>query len=172
MLRLRSTRAALVVSGVVALGLCLSPLLGAPGIESAVVFGLLLPPFAGAIGARIVDLLRQEEDRVEPAEVLADATSGAVILAALPTAILLLNTLRNPVCAPLEGLGFFVLGPVFSVILAAAVGVICGALFDRPRLGTTAAVLAPLVLALMELWGFYATSSATSRARSTTRTSR
>ncbi len=157
MLRLRSTRAALVVSGVVALGLCLSPLLGAPGIESAVVFGLLLPPFAGAIGARIVDLLRQEEDRVEPAEVLADATSGAVILAALPTAILLLNTLRNPVCAPLEGLGFFVLGPVFSVILAAAVGVICGALFDRPRLGTTAAVLAPLVLALMELWGFYAT---------------
>jgi len=156
-LRLRSTRAALITASVVALGLCLSPLLGAPGIESAVVFGLLLPPFAGAIGARIVDALRKEEREIEPAEVLADATSGAVILALAPLGILLLNTLRNPVCAPLEGVGFYALGPFFSAVLSAAVGVLCGAAIPRPRLATTVAALAPIVLALVELWGFYAT---------------
>ncbi|MCZ7678709.1 MAG: hypothetical protein M5U28_08035 [Sandaracinaceae bacterium] len=76
--------AALIVAGVTGLLLCLSPLLGTPGIESAIVLGVVLPPFCGAIGARVVDRLRAEGGRVEAAELFADAVAGALAVFALP----------------------------------------------------------------------------------------
>ncbi|HJL17625.1 MAG TPA: hypothetical protein RMH99_18320 [Sandaracinaceae bacterium LLY-WYZ-13_1] len=156
-LRLKSVRATLIVGGVATLAMGFSPLLGAPGIESALVLGLLLPPFCGAIGVRVLDSLRREDRPAEAAEVLADALSAALLVVALPVALLLLNTLRVPVCAPLEGLAFLALGPGISVLLAAALGVGIGATVPRVRWATTLAVLAPFALAGLALWRFYDT---------------
>jgi hypothetical protein len=159
-LGLRSVRAALIVGTLTALGLCFAPLLGAPGIESALVLGLLLPPFAGAIGARVVDDARRRAQRGEPAavgQVLADASVAALLTFLPPSGVLLLNTLRVPVCAPLEGLGFLALGPGISVLLASAVGAALGALVPRVRLATALAALFPVGMAALELYGFYAT---------------
>ncbi len=154
-LRLRSVRAALIVAGLAGLALCLAPLLGAPGIESALVLGVLLPPFAGAIGVRIVDQARSEGGRTI-GEVLEAATATGLLVLAVPTALLLLNLIRVPACAPLEGLGFLALGPGFAVLLASAAGVAIGALVPRVRLATTLAVLLPIGADLGEVWGFYA----------------
>lgn len=156
-LRQRSTIAALVVAGVTGLTLCLSPLLGTPGIESALILGVLLPPFCGAIGARVVDRLRAEGRMPEAAELFADAVAGALAVLALPVALLALNTLRVPVCAPAEGLGFLLLGPVIGVVLAASVGVLSAVFIRRTRLATTVAVLVPLLAIGLALHRFYAT---------------
>jgi len=156
-LRQRSTIAALIVAGVVGLLLCLSPLLGTPGIESALVLGLVLPPFCGAIGARVVDRLRKEGRTPEAAELFADAVAGALAVLALPTLLLALNTLRVPVCAPAEGLAFLLLGPVIGVLLAASIGVVAAVFIPRPRIATTVGVLIPLLAMAVALYRFYAT---------------
>ncbi|HEY8427761.1 MAG TPA: tetratricopeptide repeat protein [Sandaracinaceae bacterium] len=153
----RSTIAALVVSGITGLLLCLSPLLGTPGIESALVLGLVLPPFCGAIGARVVDRLRREGGRVEAAELFADAVAGALAVLALPALLLALNTLRVPVCAPVEGLAFLLLGPAIGVVLAACAGVVVSLFVPRVRWATAIAALLPIGAILLALHRFYAT---------------
>jgi hypothetical protein len=156
-LRLRSVRAALVVAAVAGVALCFSPLLGAPGIESALVLGLLLPPFAGAIGARVVDAARASGERGRASSIVADALSAALLVLGVPVALLVLDLVRVPTCAPIEGLVFLALGPGFAVVLCALVGVLIGIAIPRPRLATTLAVLVPFGAAGVELWGFYAT---------------
>ena len=156
-LRQRSTIAALIVAGVTGLLLCLSPLFGTPGIESALVLGIVLPPFCGAIGARVVDRLRKEGGAPEAAELFADAVAGALAVLAVPVLLLALNTLRVPVCAPGEGLAFLLLGPTIGVVLAATIGVVVGIFVSRPRLATTVAVLVPFVAIGVALYRFYAT---------------
>lgn len=149
--------AALIVAGVTGLLLCLSPLLGAPGIESAIVLGVVLPPFCGAIGARVVDRLRSESRRVEAAELFADAVAGALAVFALPALLLMLNTLRVPVCAPFEGLTFLILGPGIGVVLAASAGVVVALFVRRARVATTIAVLVPIGAIVLALSRFYTT---------------
>lgn len=152
-LRLRSVRATLIVAGLAALALCLSPVLGAPGPESALVLGVLLPPFCGAVGVRIVDRQRG----VAVGLLVARAMTVAALALGLAVAVLALNMLRVPICAPLEGLGFLALGPGASMLLAATTGVLIGALVPRVRLATAIAVLVPVAFDLAEVWGFYAT---------------
>src|SRR5689334_19493434 len=53
-LRLRTTKAAMIFAAVVGVALCFSPLLGVHGPESGLVLAVLLPPWAGAIGVRLV----------------------------------------------------------------------------------------------------------------------
>ncbi len=156
-LRQRSTIAALVVGALTGLGLCLSPLLGTPGVESALVLGIVLPPFCGAIGARVVDRLRKEGGAPEAAEVIADAVGGAIAVLAVPTILLGLNTLRVPVCAPVEGMTFLLLGPGIGVVLAATLGAGIAAIVPKPRVATTLAVLAPFAAIGLALARFYAT---------------
>ncbi|MFK7991990.1 MAG: hypothetical protein AB8I08_38590 [Sandaracinaceae bacterium] len=155
--RLRSTRVALVVAALAGLGLCLSPVAGVPGIESALVLGLLLPPFVAAMGARLASQRLRDEDGSPALPLLGDAVLIALTIVGLPSALLLLNLLRVPACAPLEGLAFLALGPGISVVLAAIVGVLLGVAVPRPRLATTAAVLTPIVLALLGVLRFWST---------------
>lgn len=155
-LSLRSVRAAMVVAAIASGLMCLAPLVGAPGIESALVLGLLLPPFAGAIGVRVLDAARRAGG-APVGEVLGQASASVTLVWLVPVALLLLNTLRVPICAPLEGLGFLVLGPLFAVLLSSASGVLLGALVPRVRLATTLAVLLPIASYVAELWMFYAT---------------
>lgn len=156
-LRQRSTIAALIVAAVTGIALCVSPLFGAPGVESALVLGLVLPPFCGAIGARVVDRLRKEGGSPQAAELFADAVAGALAVLAVPLVLLGLNTLRVPVCAPVEGLAFVVLGPAFGVVLAATVGVLFAMVVKRTRWATTLAVLVPFFAIGVALYRFYAT---------------
>lgn len=152
-LRLRSVRATLIVAGLTALALCLSPVVGSPGVESALVFGVLLPPFCGAVGVRVVDA-----GRGLPVGVLVGRAMGVALAAWLLTlAIFALNMLRVPVCAPGEGIAFLALGSGFSMLLAATVGVLVGAFVPRVRIATTLAVLVPIAFDMVEVWGFYGT---------------
>ena len=156
-LRLRSVRAALVVAGLAGIALCFSPLLSAPGIESALVLGLLLPPFAGAIGARVVDAARASRAPTPASTIVGDGLSASLLVLALPVVLLVLDLVRVPTCAPVEGLVFLALGPGVSVVLSALVGAALAIAIPRRRWATTLAVLVPFVAAGVELWGFYAT---------------
>ncbi|MCB9595936.1 MAG: hypothetical protein H6719_24665 [Sandaracinaceae bacterium] len=141
------------VAGLLAIGLCFSALLGTPGPESALVLGVILPPFCGAMGVRIVD-----RHRGAPVGVLVThAVTVAWLALGLAVAIFALNMLRVPMCDPLGGLAFLALGPGAAMPLAATVGVVVGAFVPRVRLATTIAVLVPLVADGVEVWGFYAT---------------
>lgn len=152
-LRLKSVRAVLIVATLVGVALCFSALLGTPGVESALVLGLVLPPFCAAAGVRIAD-----SQGGQPIGVLVvRAITVAWLALAIPVALFTLNMVRVPICTPLEGLAFLALGPGAAVALAATTGVALGALWPRVRLATTVAVLIPFVAAGFELWGFYAT---------------
>jgi hypothetical protein len=156
-LKQRSTIAALIVAAITAGLLCLSPLLGAPGIESALVLGILLPPFCAAIGARVVDRARKAEGEVRAANVLADSIFGALVVFALPALVLVLDTLRVPICDASEGILFLALGPGIGVVLAAITGVLSALLVPRTRWATALAVLVPIGAMGVELALFYAT---------------
>ncbi len=151
--RLRSARAALAVATLLGVALCFSALLGAPGVESALVLGVVLPPWCAAIGVRVVDSQRG----VPIGMLVVRAITAAWLVLAIPIALFTLNMLRVPVCEPLEGLAFLALGPGVAVALAATVGVGIGAFVSRVRVATTLAVLVPVLFALIEIWGFYAT---------------
>ena len=154
-LRLRSTRVALVVATLTGVGLCFSPLTGVPGVESALVLGILLPPFVAAVGARYVASIRRDGVHVRASRILGRSVGTALLVLAVPVAILLLDTLRIRSCNPVEGLAFLVLGPGIGVCLAAAVGATVAAWVPRPRLATTVAVLFPIagiVLGLHRFW--------------------
>ncbi|MBX3275633.1 MAG: hypothetical protein KF729_35565 [Sandaracinaceae bacterium] len=152
-LRLASVRLLLVVAGLAALALTLSPVIGAPGTESALILGLVLPPFCGAAGARIA--LRAQG--VSVGELLLRANAVAALAFSISLGALTLGMLWVPVCAPGEGLAFLALGPGISMLLSATLGLAVGAYVPRPRLATALAAALPLAIDLFEVWGFYAT---------------
>ncbi len=155
-LRLTSTRVTLAVAALLGLLLGAVPLLGVHGVESALIMGVVLPPFTACIGARLALACRgRAPGDTDPVAVLRAAALAALLVLAVPTLILALNALRVRNCSPLQGLAFIALGPGFGVVLAAAVGVTAGRLIRRRWLATTAAVLLPLsgmVLAVNELY--------------------
>lgn len=147
-LGLASVRYALVAGVALALlFVLLSPLTGVPGPESALVLGLILPPFVSGAGARLA-LAARTTGLTRSGELLERATWVAAGAIALPTAILALNGLRVPWCAPWEGLAFVALGPGIGLLLAGMVGVAIGVLIERPRLATFVAVVVPILAAL------------------------
>jgi hypothetical protein len=164
-LRQWSTITAAIIAAIAGGLMCLSPLLGAPGIESALVLGLLLPPFCGALGARVVVRLRgDEDDDAEPivvpaSRVLADVVFGALFVLAIPATILALDMLRVPICDPVEGVGFLLLGPAIGVVLAAVTGALVSLIVPWKKIATAIAVVIPLIAALVELALFYSTPS-------------
>jgi hypothetical protein len=145
---LRSVRVALVVGAALAVAFTIfSPLTGVPGPESALVLGVILPPFVAAIGVRIAIAARTTG--LERAGVLLERAGWATFLVVgLPTAILVLDGLRVPWCEPWLGLAFVALGPGVGALLAAVLGVAIGASIPRPRLATTVAVFVPIVATL------------------------
>lgn len=127
----------------VGLALACSPstLVGVPGLESAVVFGVLLPPVFAASAAHRASVARREP-----------APAASVLMALLaPTlamlAILGVQSARHlfdPGCASMDGVPRLVLGPWPGMLLAALVGEGIGRLVARPARASVLAVLAVL----------------------------
>lgn len=153
MARLFSFWLSAAVAVIASVALAFVPLLGVHGVESALVLGLVLPPFVAATaasyternwGARGLDLMLR-------------AIGAGLLIWAIPVVLLALNALRVRQCAPGEGLVFMILGPGVGCILAACVGVWVAGLVSRPRISPWLAAAVPVAAALFGLWTFYAT---------------
>jgi tetratricopeptide (TPR) repeat protein len=141
------------IATLLGLGLAFVPLLAVHGVESALVLGLVLPPFVAATaasyaernwGARGLDLMLR-------------AIGAGMVIWAIPVVLLALSSLRVRQCAPGEGLAFMVLGPGVGCILAACVGVWVAGIVSRPRLSPWLAAAIPVAAAFLGLWTFYVT---------------
>ncbi len=148
-----SVRVALGVASLVTIACLFSPLLAVHGVESALVVGLVLPPFTAAMSARLAIGARDGTLR----QIARDVAAANLLVLAVPFVGLVLGAARARWCAPLEGLAFFALGPVLGLALAGVVGTLIGLAVPRPRLATVLAALAPVGVALLGLLRFYST---------------
>jgi len=155
-LRLRSLRVALGVGALVGVGLAALPLAGSLGPESALVLGLVLAPLSAAFGAGVVRDARRRGLALPTSTIAGRALGGALLIVAVPLAILLLNILRVPSCAPLAGLAFEIVGPIAGVLVAATLGVWVATLVRAPRTSTLLAVLVPISEMAAALYRFRA----------------
>ncbi len=120
-----------------ALGLCAVPLFNLLGYESS----LVLAVAASLAGVRQgVHAVQRSRLRLRPIDgehadtaplkavlrCYGRALAPALAMLVLPLAVLLLNSVRIRNCNYLSGLGFFVMLPVMSIAVAAAVGVTSG----------------------------------------------
>lgn len=149
----RAVKVVLGVAVVASLACLVSPLLAVHGVESALVLGLLLPPFVSAMASRIV--IGRGERPIGTA--VREAIEATVLVLAVPLVVLLVGAVRTRWCAPLEGLAFFALGPVSGTLLAGVTGALVGLLPGRPRWVTALAACVPIVVALLGLVRFYTT---------------
>ena len=150
----RTRLAAFVAAGAVSAVLLPSRLLGLHGVESALVLGLLLPPFTGALGAAHARRVRALGSPTSFLAVARRATRDALGVVGLAAAVLALNGLRFRQCDPWEGLAFLLLGPACGAAFAAWLGVVAGAWLPG-RAAMAAGVLTPvaaLVAGLSEFW--------------------
>ncbi|MCA9600642.1 MAG: hypothetical protein KC417_01385 [Myxococcales bacterium] len=157
--RLRATRLLLTVAlgGGLALALS-SPLLGITGPESALLLGLLLPPFVAAAVAARIHALRATASAASPAPLPWRGGLGIALTAVVvPTAVLALNGFRVRNCAPLEGLAFMFVGPFLGASLAAALALPVTAAIRSQRWGMAAAVAAPMAVVALGLLDLYRT---------------
>lgn len=156
-LRLRSWRVALAASALTGAAMLPSRLLGLHGVESAVVLGLVLPPFVGVAAARMVEDRRRRGIVTRAPELMVGAIGAALLCWALPVGFLALNALRFRQCTPLGGLAYMLLGPGFAVVLAALSGLLAAVVVPRPRLGAVVAGLVPVAVAGLALYRLWAT---------------
>lgn len=157
LLELRSVRAGLVFALLIGAALCTDRLFGIHGVESALVLGALLPPWAAVIGVRVLNHARQAHRHLAPTELLWRALSSGWLLVAVPTAMLALNSLRVRNCAPVQGAMFIVLGPAAATTLASTWGLVASGATRRIGLATTLALLGPLTSIGLGLVWFYTT---------------
>ncbi|MDH5492971.1 MAG: hypothetical protein OEY14_13535, partial [Myxococcales bacterium] len=155
--QLHSLRLAFLVALGLTIAASASPLLGLPGVESALLFGLVLPPFAGLISARALIARRLEGAARGLWELLAPTQLAALGLVALATAGLSLNALRFRLCEPLLGLAFLGMGPALGVSLASLLGLGLAATIPRPRIASALAFGLPLLSLLAGLLEFWLT---------------
>ena len=138
------------------MAMSLSPLLGVWGVESALVLGVVLPPFVAAAAARYVAALRRDGVHARSSRILAHACGMALVVLAVPLAVLGLNmAFRVPSCNPVEGLAFVMLGPGAGVLLAACTGSTVAAFVRRVRVATWIAVLLPLAAIALGIFRFW-----------------
>lgn len=135
------------------IALAFVPLLAVQGAESALVLGLLLPPWAAAIGASYA----RRHWSTRGLDLMFRAVGAGLILWAVPMVVLALSSLRTRQCAPGEGLAFMVLGPALGCALAGCTGVWVAGAAKRPRLAPWLAAAVPLAATALGLWAFYAT---------------
>jgi len=129
------------------------PLLAVHGVESALTLGVLLPPWAAATATSYTEGNRKTRGM----DLMLRTIGAALLIWAIPVALLALSSLRIRQCAPGEGLAFMVLGPALGCALGACVGVWVAGTTSRPRLAPWIAGAVPLGAALLGLWTFYAT---------------
>lgn len=156
LLGLRSVRFGVAFALVVGATLCTSRLFGLHGVESALVLGALLPPWAAVIGARVVVSARRSAAPADATELLVRSVAAGWLLLAPPLSLVGLNALRIRNCDPLQGAIFMVLGPVAGVSLASVWGVVAASLTTRSTLATVLAIGGPLGSVVAALVRFYA----------------
>jgi hypothetical protein len=137
--------------------LCVLPLVGTIGPESALALSVLLVPWAAASGA--VSTLRARTARVASSVLLSRAVGRSWLMLAVAVAMVALNALRVKTCEPFSGLSFLALGPWASVTLATLVGAAIATLVPGPRLAVALAVLVPFVAIGSALADFVRTPS-------------
>ncbi len=152
-----SARVCLGLAGLCALVLCGVPLLAVHGAESALLLGVLLPPMAAWVAARLTVLLRDAGGVQRVGQAFERALGYGALLFALPSLVLWLDALRIRNCTPGLGFAFMLLGPGFGTLLGSVVGV-CAALCTRSaRSGCWLALAVPLSGVGIALARFYAT---------------
>ncbi|MDW8361421.1 MAG: hypothetical protein RMK74_03380 [Myxococcales bacterium] len=133
------------------------PLLGAPGVESALVMGVVLPPFvAAAAAARVVRVRRRGLNR-SVGRLMREASGTALLTVVAATASLGIVPSNAPWCDPFEGLGYVAMGPGVGAVLAAWAGVATGLVLRRRALAVGLAALVPVASAVASVAGIWAT---------------
>ncbi len=150
LLTFRLSVAFAVVTGFV---LAFIPLLAVHGVESALVLGLLLPPWVAASAAAYT----KRHWSTRGLDLVLRAIGAGLILWAIPVVLLALSSLRIRQCAPGQGLAFMVLGPALGCALAGCVGVWVAAAAKHPRFAPWIAAAVPVGATILGLWAFYAT---------------
>lgn len=157
MFSLKTFWLAFVLSALAGGVLALFPLVGLHGVESALILGLLLPPFVCALGAATLNAFFGFETPGRGVDVMARAM-GASLLVLLPALVLLgANAIHFRQCTPWEGLAFMLLGPGVGCLLAAAVGVWIAALLGGSRAAPWIAWTVPLLSLGIPLWLLWST---------------
>ncbi len=143
------------------MALCAIPLFGTLGPEGALVLGVLVPPWAAAIGARLAARAQADarglETKVASSVLLCQAVACAWGLVAVPVLLLALNALRFKTCEPFAGLSFLALGPWAGCTLASVIGVALGSTTRRAWLTTMLAAAAPIVAIVKTLYDLWST---------------
>ena len=153
MLRLITFRSSATFAAVLGIVLAFIPLLAVHGVESALVLGLLLPPWVAANAASYTDRNRTTRG----IDLMLRSIGAGLFIWAIPMVLLGLSSLRIRQCAPGEGLAFMILGPAIGTALAGCAGVWVAGYVNRPRLSPWLAASVPVSAALLGLWAFYST---------------
>ncbi len=153
MTKLLLFRSSIVFAAILGVALAFVPLFAIHGVESALVLGLLLPPWVSATAARYLERHR----KTRGIDLMLRAAGAGLLVWAVPVVLLALGSLRIRQCAPGEGLAFMVLGPAIGCALAGCVGVWVAAVANRPRLSPWLAAAVPVGAILLGLLAFYAT---------------
>ena len=147
--------ATIAVGAIVGLVLAALPLVGVHGAESALIIGVLLPPAVAAMAGSIAFEMRR--DQAPRDRILKKTLMSAWWVYAIPISILALNALRVRNCAPIEGLAFMFLGPLFGCTLAAIVGAWIGISLRSKIKATLCAASIPLAALAVPLLLFWCT---------------
>lgn len=114
-----------------------------PGIESAAVLGVVLPPIVAGANAH-----RVARERLAGLHVADRSLAVALVRAALTGCVVvgvaIARLALEIACAEPSGLGWVALGPIPGILLAALVGELVGRRIRSPRLAATLAVLVPV----------------------------
>ncbi len=158
----RSEKLVVIVSAVTGLALTASRLLGVHGVESALVLGVVVPLFLVPAATLRALAFRSNDAESNAAEsnaapLLSRLLKLALLCWAIPLALLALNQLRVRQCAPLEGLAFEALGPLFGFVFATLLGGLIGSFVPGRRLALALAIIAPLLSLGLGLREFLAT---------------
>ncbi|GAC1337306.1 MAG: hypothetical protein NVSMB23_03580 [Myxococcales bacterium] len=152
----RGPKLYLVALALAACAAAVAPLADHLGYEFAEIVALVAGLLGGSVG---VAAARNELERgrnrlpVRATAALLAALLAALSALALPIAIILVNGLRKPTCAPLAGLVFVAALAVPSALLSACLGAACGFLAPRRAALLVALVFAAsLAAALLPVW--------------------
>ena len=119
MFRLITFRSSATFAAVLGIVLAFIPLLAVHGVESALVLGLLLPPWVAANAASYTNHNRT----MRGIDLMLRSIGAGLFIWAIPIVLLGLSSLRIRQCAPGEGLAFMILGPAIGTALAGCAGV-------------------------------------------------
>ncbi|MBI5490905.1 MAG: hypothetical protein HY905_26470 [Deltaproteobacteria bacterium] len=135
-------------------GLLFVPQFDVLGFEAAFAVAVLMPVFAGALGA---GFRRSGLPDDRPWASLLALVVAAETLVAAPLLLVAANMLRAPICDPWEGLLFFLLLPAFSAALAAVAGWFLALAFRKPAVALLLWLVVFLASVCLVAWRFYST---------------